>query len=221
MPVRRRPRSAAPTVLAVALACLSAASSAGSLFLNGVNVDGLVDQVFEKVTVRIDARGNVFIDAPGYQVKKLAAPVEASPAREGGLGGARVVPVATAIPVGSLTKQYILVTEQSALGVTEYDIDVSINGKLVRTLRSAEEQIVTDVTKHFRPGKNTVLFQARKRLANPTQPKSIASTDVFRVIIGEGVVGAEQVLIENPIVKFERTAADMTDVSREFLVVTQ
>ena len=47
---------------------------AASLFLNGVNVDGLRAQSFEKCkTVRIDDKGDVHLDCPGYQVEAPAA----------------------------------------------------------------------------------------------------------------------------------------------------
>jgi hypothetical protein len=191
-------------VVMVAL-LLALPAAAGSVFLNGVNVDGITSQTFEKVTVRVDELGNLHIDAPGYQVKKVTAPTGAPVVRD----------------LDSITKHYILVTEQVPLGVTEYDIDVSINGKLVRSLRNGDEQIVLEVTKHLRAGKNAVVFQARKALSNPLQPKSTSSKHVFRVIIGEGLMGPDQVLIENPLVKFERTAADMSDVAQEFTLVAK
>jgi hypothetical protein len=178
---------------------------AGSVYLNGVNVDGITNQTFEKVTVRIDGAGNLMIDAPGYSVKKVtSAPDAPPPVHEVGI-----------------SKHYILVTEQSPLGATEYDIDVFINGKLVRSLHSGEDQIVSEVTKYLRPGKNAVMFQAKKNFANKDQPKSVSRSHVFRVIIGEGEMGTDQVMIENPVIKFERSAADMTDVVQEFTLTTK
>lgn len=56
---------------------------AGSVYLNGVNIDGVTGQKFEKCTVRIDDNGNVFIDAPGYRaqvVQGAPAPAPTPPA---------------------------------------------------------------------------------------------------------------------------------------------
>ncbi|MDQ3264899.1 MAG: hypothetical protein M3Y59_14725, partial [Myxococcota bacterium] len=54
--------------LLVSLSLIPAMALGGSVFLNGVNIDGLTDVKFEKATVRIDANGNVLIDAPHYKV---------------------------------------------------------------------------------------------------------------------------------------------------------
>jgi len=182
---------------------LAVPAFAGGLFINGVNVDGLTNQSFDKVNVRIDEKGNVLIDAPGYSVKKL--------------GGSAPEPEAT----GQLTKRYILVTEQNPMGMTEYDIDLFINGKFIRTMRSGEDQIVSDVTKYLRAGKNAVQFQAKKNFASKGEPKSVSKSHVFRVIIGEGEMGSDQVLIEKQVVKFERTAADMSDTVQDFTLTTR
>ena len=53
-----------PSSLAALLAPVSAL--AASVYLNGVRIDGVTNQKFEKATVRIDEQGNVHIDAPGY-----------------------------------------------------------------------------------------------------------------------------------------------------------
>ena len=50
-----------------------------SIFLNGVNIDGLRGQKFDKCrTVRIDERGDVHLDCPGYQVERPPAAIPAS-----------------------------------------------------------------------------------------------------------------------------------------------
>lgn len=188
-------------VAAIAMALWSTSALAGSTYLNGVKIDGVTNQKFEKVDVRIDEQGNLFIDAPGYQVRQ----VEAAPAQ------------GAAAP--TLSKKYFLVTEQTVVGMTEYDIDLYVNSKLVRKLRSGDEQIVTEITRHLSPGKNTVLMVAKKTVGKAR--KSYAREHVYRVIIGEGSVTGEQVTIENPVIKFERSAADTQDVNQEFQLVTR
>jgi hypothetical protein len=186
---------------------LALRASAAEVYVNGVNVEGLVNQNFTKVNVTIDEKGHVHIDAPGYAVKKVTIAADK--------------PTAAVKEEGLITKKYFVVTEQNVLGRTEYDIDLYINGKFVRTLRSDDEQIVSDITRYFSPGKNQVLLQARKVQANKEQPKSTRADHFFRVLIGEGSMTADQVTIELPLIKFERTAADQNDVRQEFSVTTR
>lgn len=190
-----------PMVLLLALPAL-----AGDVFINGVQVDGLANQTFDKVTVKFDERGNIWIEAPGYNVKRVspAPPSNAATAREDAV----------------ISKRYFLVTEQNVPGMTEYNIDLFVNSKFIRTVRSTEDQIVSDITKHLKAGKNNVMFAAKKALADKDTPKSLSRTHFLRVIIGEGVMSQDQVVIENPVVKFERTAADQNDVVQEFTLTT-
>lgn len=190
----------------IALCCLSLPALAVEVYVNGVSVDGLTNHTFEKVTVRLDEKGNVQIDAPGYSVKKV------------NLSGSTEKPRPQE---GAITQKYFLVTEQSPPGVTEYEIDLFLNGKFLRTLKSGEEQLVTDITRQLRAGQNLVIVQAKKRYADPSAPRSLSRSAIFRVIIGEGNTNADQVTIEKQLVTFTRTAADTTDVTQEFSFTTR
>ena len=112
---------------AFALIFLAATAQAGSVYLNGVKIDGVTNQKFEKATVRIDEKGNVLIDAPGYRVQQVEGASNDS-ASSGSV----------------ITRHYFLVTEQTSVGMTDYDVDMYVNGKFVRKLRNGEDQIVTD-----------------------------------------------------------------------------
>src|SRR5207245_10778382 len=90
---------------------------AASIFLNGVNIDGVRAQTFEKCrAVRIDDKGNLHLDCPGYQVENP--------------GGAAAAPVVLpSIPVAgaslappSLAKHYFLVPEPSARDPAQYAV---------------------------------------------------------------------------------------------------
>lgn len=186
----------------LALVLLAATAHAGSVYLNGVKIDGVTNQRFEKATVRIDEKGNLYIEAPGYKVEQV----------EGGSGDA---PAAQ----GVITKHYFLVTEQNVIGMTEYDIDLYVNGRWVRKLRSNEDQIVSEVTKYLSPGKNKVLFVCKK--THGETRKSYSKDHYFRMLIGEGNMSGDHVMIDNPVVKFERTAADTNDLSQEFTFTTR
>jgi hypothetical protein len=52
-------------------------------------------------------------------------------------------------------------------------------------------------------------------------PKSYSPQHYFKVIIGEGNVGGDNVMIDNPIIRFQRTAADTKNVSEEFTLTTR
>lgn len=192
--------------LFTAVLLLSLPTFAAEVFVNGVNVDGLTNHTFEKVTVRLDEKGNVQIEAPGYSVKKVTiAGGEKAPSR----------------PPEVMTQKYFLVTEQTQVGATEYEVDLFLNGKFFRTVKSNEDQLVLDVTKHLRFGTNQVIIQAKKRYADPNSPRSMSRGHVFRVIIGEGNTTSDQVTIEKQLVTFARTAADTADVTQEFSFTTR
>ncbi|MBL9039689.1 MAG: hypothetical protein JNG84_14325 [Archangium sp.] len=190
------------------LVVMAAPGWAADVYVNGINVEGLANQQFDKVNVKLDEKGNVHIDAPGYAVKRVAVP----PAKG----------EATAREEGIITRKYFLVTERTGGGVAEYDVEIFINGTFLRTVRSADEQLVTDVSRQLKPGKNTVVFQAKKALVHPDDgPQSTSKANVFRVIVGEGKMTEDQVIIEKPLITFTRTAAEQNDVAQEFALTTR
>lgn len=200
-------RRLATGLVAAFLAATVALPSVGfaAVYLNGIKIDGVTNQRIERATVRIDDRGDVHIDAPGYEAKVVQG--EATP------------PPAPNAPA-TLTRRYWLVTEQSVPGMTDYDIDVYVNAKWIRKLRSADEQLVTEITQQLVPGKNSVVLVARKRVTKGGRP-SRSADHFFRVIIGEGDAGGDRVMIDNPIVDFRRTAADQGDVTKDFAFTTR
>ncbi len=186
------------------LVVLSLEASAAEVYVNEVNVGGLTNQTFEKVTVRLDEHGHVHIDAPGYLVKKVAVASEK-----------------VAKPEAIMTQKYFLVTEQTPRGMTEFDIDVFLNGTFFRTLKNGEDQVVADVTSRLKPGKNTVALRAKKNCADPMVPKSSQRTHVFRVILGEGSMSHDQVTLDKQLVTHTKTAAETTDSTQEFSFTTR
>ena len=222
----------------VSLAALMAPASAlaSTVYLNGVRIEGVTNQKFEKATVRLDEKGDVFIDAPGYAVRLVtpppapAAPVPA-PAPVAPAPVVPPAPVAAPAPPPApvpapvvqegpptLTRRYWMVTEQAEPGMAEYDFDLYINSKWVRKLRNNEGQVITEITRQLQPGKNTLLFSAHKVVMG--ERKSYSPQHFFKVIIGEGNVGGDNVMIDNPLVRFQRTAADSKDDSEEFTLTT-
>ncbi len=213
--------------LALALAVL-AASPAGAagprVSLNGVSIDGVTDQRFENCTVTIDAHGDVNIEAKGYTVRPAgggppvafkAVPLAPPPAPPAS------VPAPAAAPAAApekLSRRYFLVTEQTRLDGTQFDIAVFINAKWIRELKSQEDQVVAEVTRYLRPGPNKVTLAATKR---PGERKSTSPDVIYRVVIGEGDQGGDHVRIDVPQIDARRTAAEAGDVTEEFTLVAR
>ncbi|RKH48496.1 hypothetical protein D7Y23_20090 [Corallococcus sp. AB050B] len=227
------PRPSARIALTVAASLVPMLALAGSVFLNGVKIDGVTNTRFEKATVRIDAEGNVHIDAPGYAARVTtvtptpATPAPATPPPAAAVPDAGVVapapaPAAPATPAaspGRITQRYWLVTEQTTPGMTDFDIDVYVNSRWLRRLRNNEDQVVMDITSQLRPGANAVTLIARKQSTGSR--RSTSSGNVFKVIIGEGNEGGGNVMIDTPLIRFQKTAADAQDATEEFTLTTR
>ena len=185
-----------------------------STFLNGVNIDGLRSQSFEKCkTVKLDDRGDVYLDCPGYEVQAQAPP--AAPASAPIVPSAPTPAVASSTlgaPPATISKHYWLVSEENP--GAQYDLDVFVNSKWVRRVRAGDPQIVLEVTRYLTPGPNKVLFAATKHLElgrKSTSPKSF-----LKITVGEGESGGNTVMIDNPLVECKRTAAEIDNVNEEF-----
>ena len=180
-----------------------------STFLNGVNIDGLRSQSFEKCrTVKVDERGDVHLECPGYEVQtQTAAPQPPSPAVAAGS-------VSGAPATGPITRHYWLVSEEKDSASAQYDLDVFVNSKWVRKVKAGEPQIVLEVTRYLQPGPNKVLFAATKHLE--AGRKSTSPAAFLRLTVGEGEAGGNTVMIDNPLVECKRTAAETDNVNEEF-----
>ncbi|HUJ28000.1 MAG TPA: hypothetical protein VLW85_18390 [Myxococcales bacterium] len=176
-----------------------------STFLNGVNIDTLRGQTFEKCkTVKIDDRGDVYLDCPGYQVQQQ---------NPGTPPAAPVVPAAVAT---AITKHYWMVSEDANSAQAQYDLDVFINSKWIRKIKAGEGQIVVEITKYLQPGPNKVLFAATKHME--AGRKSASAAAYVKVVVGEGEAGGNTVMIDNPLVECKRTAAETDNVNEEFTI---
>ncbi len=242
-------RSLRARPLALAVLLVPALASAGSIYLNGVNIDGVAGVKFEKATVRIDENGNIFIDAPGYQARvvptqggvaqpapqppqqPVTQPVMTQPVMMG-MNGTPVVAVPlTSLQAGTtttpkapeppkkMTKRYFLVATQNAPGLPEYEMDVYVNAKYLLTLKSTLDQEVVDISRNLVLGGNTITIEAKKVSTGPR--KSFSVEHAFTVVVGEGNESQGNVMIDNPIVNFRRTAADTDSVSKDFNFTTR
>jgi hypothetical protein len=187
---------------------------AASTFLNGVNIDNVRSLTFEKCkTVQIDAHGDVRLDCPGYQVETVSARRGAGKVESPG-----AIPIAAATPVlpAQITKHYWLVSEQTGAGDAQYDVDLFINSKWVRKLKSSEEQIVMEITKLLQPGPNKLLLAATKNLAGGKRGPAPGAT--LKIVVGEGEAGGGNILIDNTLVEYKRSAAETESIDEEFVV---
>ncbi|NOZ85844.1 MAG: hypothetical protein GXP49_06210 [Deltaproteobacteria bacterium] len=191
----------------MAVLLTAGAALARSIYLNGVKVDGLTNQVFKGCQVQIDDQGNVYITAPGYQVKTVG---------QDNSNSAMSGPATKTRPT-TMTKRYWLVTQVK--GDAQYDVDVYINSKWIKKIRSTDEQIVYEITKYLNPGQNKVHFSATKNLS--AGRKSFSKTVFLRIIIGEGNMGGDNVMIDNPIIDKRWTAAETNMASDDFDLYTR
>jgi hypothetical protein len=167
---------------------------AGSVFLNGVNIDGVRDQEFKSVNVKIDKDGNIYISAPQYIVKTSES-----------------APQKPAAP--SQAKSYFMVTQISKDGRGGYDIDLFINGTWIKKITNKDEQIVMDLTKYMNDGKNTIRLTGVKAKDEAANPQSAGFTEV---IIGEGTAGKSNVVIDKPLVDYKFMAKDANPIIKDF-----
>ncbi len=189
--------------LALFFAAWSPPARGGSVYLNGVKIDGVTNQKFEKCTVTIDARGDLFIEAPGYAVQSSqAAPI--TPAQ--------------AIPAAP-SKRYFLIKDESQPGMAQYDIDLYINSVWFKRVRSDGEQLVLDITDKLRPGPNVLHFAASKNLAGGR--KSYSKQANLRIIVGVGNQGGRKVMIDEPLINYTRNAYETDNFNEEYNITVQ
>jgi hypothetical protein len=192
-----------------------------SVFLNGVNVDGLRSQSFEKCkTVKIDERGDVWLDCPGYEVQSQPVVVPNAPTPQptpAPFAAAALVPAPP--PAAVITKHYWMVSEEANGAQTQYDFDVFINSKWVRKIKAGEPQIVLEITKYLQPGQNKVLLAATKHMEGGRKTNSANS--FVKITVGEGEAGGNTVMIDNPLIECKRTAAETDNINEEFTLVAR
>jgi hypothetical protein len=182
-------------VFAAAFLGVSSTAAAKSVYLNNVNIDALVSQKFENCTVEIDGKGNVFITAKGYRVEVAPQPAPAPAPRP-------------------TNKRYWLVTEKPGHGADEWEIEVFINNQFVKKVAPRDEQIYLEVTKYLGGGANQVMIVAKKKIEG--ERKSTSPAHYSRVIIGEGEMAKDTIVIEKQLLDYRRNASEMGSFADTF-----
>jgi hypothetical protein len=210
-----RMRPLALSLAAAALVAARPAAAAPSVTLNGVPIDGVTSQTFENCTVVIDDEGDIHIQAKGYAVRSAGGeaprtPVE--PAQAGSGGGLQGRPDPGA---RSLSRRYFIATEQTPPG-TQYELGIFINAQWIREVKANEPQAVLEITKYLRPGPNKLTFAATKRIVG--ERLAFGRDVTLRIVVGEGNVGGDHVMIDAPLVETSLSAADVDDKTEEFVI---
>lgn len=175
----------------ILLAALLPSAFAGSIFINGVRADLPPEMTMTNVTVRFDADGNVWIDAPNYRVQVLAPGDMAAATPLPAAGDANV---SYRIPTGT----WWLVTEDAAsAGVV---LEVTINGTLARRVQSGERQVILDIGPYLRAGSNTVVITPL--------PYRASNAGALSVYIGRGTNVQGTIHLDNPEIAYSRQSSD-------------
>lgn len=211
-----------PLALSMTVALLGASApalAAPSITLNGVPIDGVTDQKFDSCSVVIDAQGNVHIQAKGYAVRGAdeprGTPIEPQHA---GSGFGVATPAARgsgAAAPGRVARRYFLAAEQTPPG-PQFDLGIFINAQWIREVKASEASTVLEITKYLRPGPNKLTLAATKRLGG--ERLAFTKDVALKVVVGEGNVGGDHVMIDVPLVEMSRTAAEMDDRTEEFVI---
>ncbi len=203
------------------LGLLLATAYAGNVYVNNTLVDpaSMPNVSFEKVTVRVDAQGNLWIDAPGYRIQVMGGSPGAQPATMGGSPGGVTSP---AVVSGSLpgmaprpgapptaggvsAARWWMVTEDG--GTTGHSIEVWINNQLAYTVVSGQPQKIVDVGRFLHIGANQVRISAIS--ANPAGGS-------YYVYLGTGSDQSGTVVMDNPIVQFGVSAGKSGTTDRQY-----
>lgn len=159
---------------------LASVALAGSVFVNGVNVDSLRNTTFENVTVTIDADGNLQIDAPNYKIEVVdpaavgGAPMPAAPVPPAQTPGQAAVGTQGPPPPQPMTAQapptsevavgqWWLISEDN--GSAGHTVHAYINGVRVAVVQSGSEPFILDIGPWLRRGPNTVEVKSNSQNA--------------------------------------------------------
>lgn len=178
----------------ILLALLCAHALAGTVYINGVRADVLPEATLKNVTVRMDANGDIWIDAPQYRVESVA-PSPTMPATASGAVGTTASSASTGpIPPGV----WWLVSEDHQS--TGEALAVTINGAPVYRVVSGQGPIVVDLAPYLRRGNNDVRIEP---VANGTLGGG--SLDLY---VGHGVNDGGTLRIDQTLLRYSRSPSD-------------
>lgn len=205
--------------LLAGLLVLSPPASARQVFLNGVNLSSvdLPEITLKGCDVHVDAKGNIHITARGYKIQlddkgNPGARPDPNVGAGTGSGSGSDGNVKT---IGDPDSHYYLVSFFNTKGATQYDIEVFINGQMIRRIRAHADQVAMDITRFVKRGqKNEIIFVSRKSLGVGGR-KSTSEMDYFRVVLGSGFESKGQIVLKQSLLETRRTAAEIQPTHTE------
>ena len=200
-------RKTSAAVLGIAMSLIVGvvpAFAARAVFVNGVDISFVRNQTFKKATVRIDAKGDIHIDAPGYKVEVVDDPGGAPTAAQ---------PAAPAVTPQASAQRFYLVTKPSIDGRAQYDFVIRVNGIERKLIAAGSRQVILEITEWFTLGTNRVELFARKNVQGVR--RSVAASDSAEVIIGAGHVEAGVVKIDKITGSLKVDASQLTDATKQ------
>lgn len=203
-------------LVAAGMILVSSPASAVEVFFNGVKVTGLRNQSFPSCSVSFDKTGNVHISAKGYSVQRVT---QAEATKKGAQKGAQAAPSPGTSAKKTKYKYFLVSTGQSPKA-SNWDVDVFVNGKWIKKIRGADDQVVVEVSRHLRVGRNHLMFAAVKNYGGKGRLSS--SADVYlRVLLGRGTRGGGTVSIEHTVADFRARADQVANFSRSATVLIE
>lgn len=197
-------------LLALTAVLASSAAHARSIYLNGVDISTVRNKKFLKAEVTIDAKGNVRIYAPQYNVKVVDAPSQAA---------AQAVPNDRGGPNTALSKRYYLVTQPSPRGRAQYDFAITVNGEKKKVIKAGSSQVIMEISKWLHKGENEIIIKANKDTAGGR--KSMSPSDKASVIVGVGHVENKIVKIDLIKTRVDVDAAKTQPISKHYVLTAE
>ncbi|MDX9720940.1 MAG: hypothetical protein RBU37_09325 [Myxococcota bacterium] len=197
--LRRLPLTLLALCAALAFA-LPAQASPPKVYLNGVDITGLNNQEFENATIKLDADGNIYIEAPQYRVEVQGPNKDPAAA-------AAASSTSTAV-----TGNYFLVANHTPSGGSQFDVDVYVNGVLAKTIKNEEAQVILDISGKLSKGTNTVKLVAKKKAG----VSATASTNQLEIFVGKGTSNPTQLTIDRQYFTFRVNGSQVSDVSESY-----
>ncbi len=185
----------------------STSAQARRVYLNGVNLNAvdLPAMTLKGCDVHIDSKGNIHITAKGYKIQV-----------SGNNSARRAANTSSSTKtMGTARGRYYLVSFFNKKSATQYDIEVFINGKMIRRIRSRNDQVAIEITRHIKRGqKNEIIFVSRKNYGSRGRT-SASAMDYFRVVIGSGFESRGQIVLKHSLLETRRTAAQTKSIYTE------
>ncbi len=177
---------------------LASVAFAGNLYINGTLVDSrsISGVMLEQVDLKIDASGNIYVDAPGYKIEVVdpgSGAVSTPPAPALNPPPRPVPRAAGGGPTanGVARARWWLVTEDN--GSVGHTIEIYVGGALRQTLQSGGPQRILDIGPWLSLGDNQLEMKSTS---------SNASGGTFYLYVGTGSDESGTVVMDDPQVQF-------------------